>query len=170
MQARPSTRPAAQGRVEVYARFIDRRRAARAIDVLRRSGYAVALVEIEEEPSAEPSEGVAVVRVGWAAWVGLVVGAALGLGLGLALWSGQIVLGTLAPALSSGRAAVPTLVAGILAAVGWLVGALIPLARERSMSAILVDAPMDRTGEIERRLVELGAERVVGWSVKSDHV
>ncbi|MGH2457845.1 MAG: hypothetical protein ACRDIY_03150 [Chloroflexota bacterium] len=154
----------AEGRTRwIVADFSSARWARLAADGLRDRGYAAHVVVLSPSEAFAGDEGIVVVRIGVGAWLGLLVGLIVGLVLGILVWNGQLVIAPLAPALASGRTAVPVLGAGILGALGWLTGALLPLGLGRSVSQVVVRAPAG-DGDVvavERELIDRGA-----WNVR----
>lgn len=136
--------------------------ARHAADVLQTRGYQAYASTPSLSGEAVADEGFAVVRIDVGAWIGLLIGVTVGFVLGTLLWNGQIAFAPLAPALSAGRTAVPVLFAGILGAVGWLFGALLPLARERPVvdAVVRLPAASKDVAIVARQLIDLGAQRV----------
>lgn len=121
--------------------------------------------QMQEELEAA-HEGVSTVVIGWPAWAGLLLGAAVGTVVGALVYANRLVVAGIAPALSAGPVAVSFLGAGILGAFGWLIGALVHLFRTpRAMPegayeirAVVSD---DARADVERQLVEAGAADVL---------
>lgn len=149
----------------VLGDFSAPRDAQRAADALHHRGYVVVVRASRSARHTAATEGFAAVHVERLAWLGLAIGSVAGLILGSAVWSLQLIVPALAPALAAGRTAVLVLPAGTLAAVGWLLGALVPLALAGATTEVIVQPPpsaeniRDEVSDVESCLVQLGAWR-----------
>lgn len=142
----------------IVADFPSAHQAQRAMEVLQRHGATAQFVAPSSPEGRAGDEGIAMVRFGTLALAGLLAGCLGGLILGILIWNGQLVLVPFAPTLAAGRTAVPVLLAGILGAIGWLIGALLPLALAHPVT-IAVRAPMisEEVDRLARQLASLGA-------------
>jgi len=156
----------------VVGTFASTERARQAVELLRSRGYAAQVCASASSEEVSTAEGIAVIQIGAWAWIGLLAGVSVGLALGIQLWNGQVVVGPLAPALSAGRTAVPVLLSGVLGAIGWLFGALLPLALERPTSDVYVRLPAASAdvGGAGQQLIDLGARRVRVARRRSDQL
>ena len=103
--------------------------------------------------------GVTMVEIGLLAWVGLALGAIVGVVVGILIYSGRIALPGVALALASGAVASVVFIASLSAIAGALIGALLHLFRApapapgHEVRVVVEDARAD----VQQRLVNAGA-------------
>ena len=157
---------------EVVAQFPSDTQARRAEHVIHDHVRSTTLQPVYKVELEDAAMGVLAVEIGMLAWIGLAVGIVIGAVLGWLVFAGTITLPGIAPALGAGVSAVIFLGAGILGSVGWLIGALIHLFRnstvspQRELRAVVEEDQWQQVGE---SLVDAGAVNVLVPNSANDH-
>ena len=116
-----------------------------------------------EESAFQPASaamGISTVEIGTSDWLGLAIGIVIGAVLGFLVYTGRLIVPGVAPALSAGPVAVIVLGAGILGSIGWLIEAVIHLARtadQSTQSELHLTVPADKWSDVGEQLVDAGA-------------
>lgn len=153
---------------ELMAHFPSQTQAEHAVEMLADRATTLhvktlAAPEMQQE-RMRAEAGVSTVEIDKLAWLGFAIGIIFGAILGALIYADQIAIPGLARALSGGRVAASFLGAGILGALGWLLGAAIPLLskpRAEPIPELCARVEQEKLDEVEQILVDAGAYEVL---------